>query len=93
MAKKIGAIDQMNNEQIKVEELEGLDNKTCSEMIAQSFATVSQQYLPIDVSALPCYRPSQKPPDVEEFSVYQKINKLKNTKSTFDIDLPNKVRK
>ena len=93
MAKKIGAIDQMNNEQIKVEELEGLDNKTCSEMIAQSFATVSQQYLPIDVSALPCYRPSQKPLDVEEFSVYQKINKLKNTKSTFDIDLPNKVRK
>ena len=93
MAKRIGAIDQMNAQEINVEELEGLDNKSCAEIIAQSFASVSQQYLPIDLTALPCYRPVQKPPDVDEFSVYEKINRLKNTKSTFNIDLPNKVRK
>ena len=93
MAKRIGAIDQMNTNELKVEELEGLDNKSCAEIIAQSFASVSQQYLPIDLTALPCYRPVQKPPDVDEFSVYEKINRLKNTKSTFNIDLPNKVRK
>ena len=93
MAKRIGAIDQMNPVDIKVEELEGLDNKSCAEMIAKSFASVSQEYSPISLESLPSYRPIQKPPQVEEFSVYEKINKLKNTKSTFHIDLPNKVRK
>ena len=93
MANRIGACDQMNSMEIKVEELDGLDNKTCAEVIAQSFASVSNEYSPINLDALPCYRPTQKPPQVEEHIVYEKINKLKSTKSTFKIDLPNKVRK
>ena len=31
----------MNAGEIIVDQLEGLDNKTCAEMIAQSFATIS----------------------------------------------------
>ena len=93
MAKRLGALDQMNNGEISVDELEGLSNKICAEKIAQAFASVSSEYLPIDLSQLPSYRPTMEPPKVEEYEVYEKINKLKNTKSTFHIDLPNKIRK
>ena len=93
MAKRLGAVDQMNNGEIRVEELEGLGNKVCAEKIAQAFASVSNEYLPINLSKLPSYRPTLEPPKVLEHEVYEKINKLKNTKSTFHIDLPNKVRK
>ena len=93
MAKRIGAVDQMNTGDIVVDQLEGLENKTCADMIAQSFATISNEYTPINLDLLPCYLPAQKPPHVEEYAVYEKIKQLKNTKSTFNIDLPNKVRK
>ena len=92
MAKRIGAVDNMNTGEIKVEQLEGLDNKTCADMIAGSFAAISNEYEPINHHSLPCYRPVEKPPQVEEHVVYGKIKQLKNTKSTFNIDLPNKVR-
>ena len=39
------------------------------------------------------YLPSLPPPQVEEFQVYQKLLKVKNTKSMLPIDLPNKLRK
>ena len=93
MAKRIGALDQMNSGEITVDELDGLSNKVCAERIAQSFASVSNEFSPINLSALPCYRPTTKPPQVEEHEVHKKINKLKDTKSTFHLDLPNKVRK
>ena len=93
MAKRIGAIDQMNSGEISVDELEGLSNQVCAERIAQSFAAVSQEYSPINLNALPCYRPTNKPLQVEEHEVHKKISKLKDTKSTFHLDLPNKVRK
>ena len=47
----------------------------------------------MDYHKLPCYLPAQKPPQVEEREVYERINKLKNTRSTFNIDIPNKLRK
>ena len=37
--------------------------------------------------------PSQLPQQVEEYRVYQKLCQLKNTKSTLNIDIPNKLRK
>ena len=42
---------------------------------------------------LPSYLPAQLPPYVNEVQVWNKINKLKKTKSTFSIDLPYKLRK
>ena len=85
MAKRISAVDEMNAGEITVEQLEGLDNQTSADMIANSFE-------PINYHSLPCYRPVEKPPQVEEYVVHDKIKQLKNTKSTFNIDLPNKVR-
>ena len=90
MAKRIGAVDQMNSQDISLEQLEGLSNKESAEKIAQHFAAVSNEYLPLNRNDLPCYLPAEKPPQVEECFVYEKINKLKNTRSTFNIDIPNK---
>ena len=36
--------------------------------------------------------PAQKAPQVQEYEVYCKLRKLNNTKSTYDIDIPNKLR-
>ena len=93
MAKRIGAIDQMNGQDIVVEELEGLNNAESAEKIAQHFAAVSNSYSPLNINKLPCYLPAERAPQVEEHDVYLKIKKLKNTKSTFCIDIPNKLRK
>ena len=48
---------------------------------------------PVDRSKLPAYLPSLPPPQVEEYQVYEKLRRLKSTKSTLPIDLPNKLRK
>ena len=45
MAKRIGAIDQMNSGEIKVDELNGLTNKESAEIIAQSFASYRSVYV------------------------------------------------
>ena len=44
MAKRIGAVVQMTGQEISVEELEGLGNQKSAEIIAQHFASVSNEY-------------------------------------------------
>ena len=41
---------------------------------------------------LPCYLPAQQPPQVESYEVYERLRKLKKTRSTLPIDLPEKLR-
>ena len=93
MAKKIGAIDQMNNGDTVVESLSHLSNYDAAQKIAEHFASISNEYFPIDNSKLPCYLPALPPPQVEEYQVYQRLNQLKKTRSTLPIDIPMKVRK
>jgi hypothetical protein len=93
MAKKIGAIDQMNNGDIEVESLSGLTNIEAAIKIAEHFAAVSNQYSPINFCDLPSYLPAQPPPQVEEHEVFTRLNKLKKTRSTLPIDIPEKIRK
>ena len=93
MAKRIGALDQMNGQDIIVEELGGLDNQQSAEVIAKHFAAVSNEYSPINFDKLPCYLPAERPPQVQEHQVYERLRKLRNTRSTFKIDIPNKLRK
>ena len=40
MAKRIGAVDQMNGGDISVESLEHLDNKQCAQQIAEYYAKI-----------------------------------------------------
>ena len=93
MAKKIGAIDQMNCGDVHVEQLDGLNNKQAAQAVAEHFSAVSKEYSPIDLKKLPSYLPANKPEKVTEYRVFEKLNKLKNTRSTLEIDLPNKLRK
>ena len=93
MAKKIGAINGSESGDIKVESLSHLSNSECAQTIAEHYAAVSNEYSPITSSVLPSYLPALPPPQVEEYDVYLRINRLKKTKSTLPVDLPDKLRK
>ena len=93
MAKRLGAVDQMTGGDVSVESLSGLSNLEAAREIAEHFATISNEYSPINYSALPSYLPAQPPPQVEEFDVYMRLNKLKKTRSTIPIDIPDRIRK
>ena len=93
MAKRIGAVDQMNNGDVLVESLQHLDNSKCAQEIAEYYAKISNEFSPVDPTHLPCYLPAQQPPQVEEHIVYQRLNSLKKTRSTLPIDIPDKLRR
>ena len=94
MAKKIGAVDQMTGGDTQVESLFNYNNSECAQKIAQHFAAISNEYEPVDISQLPCYLPALPPPQLEEYEVYERINRIKKTKSTLPIDIhiPDKLR-
>ena len=87
MAKRIGAVDQMNGGDIMVESLQHLDNQKCAQEIAEHYAKISNEYYPVDPGQLPCYLPAQLPPQVEEHIVYEKLNTFLKTRSTLPIDI------
>ena len=69
MAKKIGAVDQMSESEIKVESLSNLTNLQAAQKIAEHFSAISCEYAPVDHTQLPCYLPAPPPPQVEEYDV------------------------
>ena len=62
MAKRIGAGGQKASGDIHIECLEGLNEQEQVEAVADSFAVVSQEYQPVNVSLLPAYLPAPPPP-------------------------------
>ena len=92
MAKKIGAVDPMTDGEVKVESLSDFSNQECAQKIAEHFASISNEYSPVDNAHLPCFLPSQPPPTIEEYDIYVRLNKLRKTKSTLPIDIPDKLR-
>ena len=93
MAKRIGALDQMTEGEVRVESLSDFDNFESAKKIAEHFAKISNEYSPIDYTQLPCYLPAQRPPQVEEHEVYKKLSQIKKTKSTLPLDIPDKLRR
>ena len=93
MAKRIGAVSQSNQDDIQVESLKELSNKDCAKEIAKHYAKISNEYHPVTLTQLPCFLPANRPPQVEQYIVCQKIAKLKKTRSTLPIDIPHKLRK
>ena len=92
MAKQIGAVDKMSGGDICVESLSEFDNAQCSQKIAEHFSQISNEYEPVNLHDLPCYLPALPPPQLEEYEVYERINRIKKTKSTLPIDIPDKLR-
>ena len=92
MAKKIGATDLINEGETQVESLSEFSNLQSAHKIAEHFAAISNEYLPIDNSQLPCYLPAPPPPQVEEYQVYERLTKTKKTRSTLPLDIPDRLR-
>ena len=92
MAKKIGAVDQMSQGNIRVEALDGLSNRESAQQIAEHFASISNEYKPVDLTHLPSYLPAPPPPQVDEYQDYLKLKRQKKTKSTLPIDVPENLR-
>ena len=93
MAKRIGAVNKMSNGDIQVESLANLGNAESAQKIAEHFAAVSNEYTPVNYDQLPCFLPALPPPKISEYDVYQRLVKLKKTKSTLPIDIPEKLRR
>ena len=89
---QLGGLDQMNRGKLLIKELEGLTDKEGSEAVAQSFASVSQEYSKLDRTKLPAFLPAGPPEKVNIFQVFEKIKSIGKTKSTLPIDLPDKLR-
>ena len=92
MCKKVGAVDQMNSDDLEVRSLAGLSNQECAEAVGHHFAALSAEHSPVDLLQLPAYLPALPPPQVEQWQVYGKLRKLKNTRSTLEMDIENKLR-
>ena len=75
MCKKIGAIDDMNQGEMKILSLGGVTDQECANVVGQHFAEVSNQYKPLDLQELPAFLPAQPAPQVQEHEVYLKLRK------------------
>ena len=58
-----------------VEELKDMASNEVAEAIGNNFASVSQEYQPLNLAALPSYHPAPQPPFIEDHVIYQKIKK------------------
>ena len=76
-----------------IDELRNLTASAAADKIADHFSAISCSYQPVQLDSLPAYLPAPLPPQVTELQVYQRLSKLKSTRSTFPIDLPQKLRK
>ena len=92
MAKQIGAMDKISGGDIQVQSLANFDNAQSAQKVAEHFASISQEYNPVDINQLPCYLPAQLPPTVEDYEVFTYLNRLRKTRSTLPIDIPDKLR-
>ena len=77
-----------------------LTNKESAQKIAQHFASISQEYSPIDIDKLPEHVRKRldengdefgNKPFLEEFEIYKKICSTKKTKSGVPGDMPEKL--
>ena len=93
MAKRIGALEQNRSSEITIECLEGLNPTEQVQRVAESMAKVSNEYQPVDNLKLPAYLPAEKPPQTDEYKVWNQIQKQKKTKTTLELDIPDKLRK
>ena len=93
MARKIGGTNDSHLGEIRVESLSEFSNKESAQKIADHFASISNEFLPINSETLPAFLPAQMPPQVEEYQVYSRLLKIKKSKSTLPLDLPDELRK
>ena len=92
MARKLGTGNLTKDGEVMVESLTGLNNLEAAQKIGEHFSKISNEYQPIDNTDLPCYLPAPMPPQLEEYDVYLRLKKIKKTKSTLPMDIPDSIR-
>ena len=90
--RKFGGLDKMTRGKLKIKCLEGLSDRECAEAVAETFASVSLEYSPLDREKLPAFLPAGRPEQVNVFQVYERIRRIGKTKSTLPIDIPDQLR-
>ena len=78
--------------------MSNLSNLQSAEKIADHFASISNEYPPLDIESLPDrvklnLEIKTKPPVIEEYECYEKIKAAKKPKSTIPGDLPSEIIK
>ena len=86
MLKKLGGIDQMDKSKLEIESLEGLSDKECAEAIAQSIASVSQEYSKLDRTKLPAFVAAGRSEQVTIFPVMNQIKTIPHTGNIESLD-------
>ena len=91
--KRMSSIDQTKDDFVEVEELVDLPDQAQAEVIADSFAKISNLYKPLDLETIQvCQSDDSKPlPLFEPYQIYQKIKKMKKKSSTIFNDIPWKI--
>ena len=82
---------KVGHQKLFIASLEGKTDQECAQAIGDEYSATSQAYSPVDRAALPAFLPALLPPQVGELQVWGKLKSLKKTKSTFPIDLPEKI--
>ena len=77
---------------------QGLNDQQCAEKIAEHFASISQEFLPLDPSKLPervkaRLADNTVPPVITEHECYLKLKAAKKPKAVIPGDLPNSIVK
>ena len=93
--KRMGGLPDDRSGNILVEELSGLPDQDQADRIAEYYAKISNEYKPLsddDISA-DLYRTDIKPPQIEPYQMYQKIQKMSTRKANVKGDMPMKIIK
>ena len=91
----MGGLSSDKSGDIQVEQLQGIPNQTQADMIANHYASVSNEYKPLNKDDIPdsLYQTTEKPPQVEAYQVYLKIEKMSIRKACVKGDIPMKIIK
>ena len=93
--KRMGGMPGNVSGNIEVDELRGMSNQDQAEVIAQHYASVSNEYkaLEDDDIASHLYSTEEEPPAIEAYQMYEQIQKMSSKKATVCDDIPMRVIK
>ena len=93
--KRMGGIVESKSGNIVLEELAGVSNRDQAEVIAQHYAEVSNEYKEIEKDDIPeeLYQTKEKPPKIEAYQMYLRIQKMSSKKACVKGDIPMKLIK
>ena len=93
--KRMAGTSLDRQEDVYVDQLQGLDAQQQAEEIAKHYAKVSNEYEPLKTEHIPkeSYETDSTPPRIHAFQIHERIQKMSSKKSTIKGDIPMKIIK